>query len=96
MQDTLNDRQQRPETANNTLEPKLNLINDNKPYAKMDHLSYLQRGNRYPVTTFEQRQREENALIEEERTRQELAYKQHASAVQQENARLAREKEMSI
>lgn len=62
----------------------------------MDHLSYLNRGQHYPVTNFEQRQREENQLIQDERDRQEKAYHQHSMLEQQEKAKLAREKELSI
>jgi len=36
------------------------LIQDNQPFAKMDHISYLARGVNYPKTTFESRKIEED------------------------------------
>lgn len=52
LQDSINERLT---IGNHTLEPKLNLVNQNDNYAKMDHLSYLQRGQNYPVTSMDQR-----------------------------------------
>ena len=40
--DTLNDRA--TGMSNQTLEPKLNLVQEAQPYAQVNHLSYLQKG----------------------------------------------------
>lgn len=55
---------------NQSLEPKLNLVQEAQPYAQVNHLSYLQRGGQnYPVSTFQERQKEEDRLELAERNR---------------------------